>query len=309
MAKNYFKSYIWLLETLQARGRMTLKEIKDAWLRSSVNDEGKDLANRTFANHVAAIADIFGIDIVCDRRDNTYYIENDEELGGRGIQAWMLNALSLNALLNESAGLRNQIFFENVPSSQEHLTTIIQAIREKRMLEITYQSFDQTEPFDSVVEPYFLQQYRRRWYLFARDNNHKYEGPHVFALDRMSSAALSKKPFKLPKSFDPQAFISLRYGISRGKDDEPEHITLKVTAGQANYLRTLPLHDSQQEIERTKDYSIFTYYLVPNYEFIHDILSFGETVEVLEPAKVRDEIIEEINKLKLAYDSHYQKRG
>ena len=302
MAKNYFKSYIWLLETLQARGRMTLKEIKDAWLRSSVNDERKDLPNRTFANHVAAIADIFGIDIVCDRRDNTYYIENDEELGGRGIQTWMLNALSLNALLNESAGLRNQIFFENVPSSQEHLTTIIQAIREKRMLEITYQSFDQTEPFDAVVEPYFLQQYRRRWYLFARDNQHKYEGPHVFALDRMSAAALSKKPFKLPKSFDPQAFISPRYGISRGKDDEPEHITLKVTAGQANYLRTLPLHDSQQEIERTKDYSIFTYYLIPNYEFTHDILSFGEGVEVLEPEKMRNEIIVIINKLKKAYN-------
>ena len=309
MAKNYFKSYIWLLETLQSHGRMTLKDIKEAWLCSSVNDEGKDLPNRTFANHVAAIADIFGIDIVCDRRDNAYYIENDEELGGRGIQAWMLNALSLNALLNESAGLRNQIFFENVPSGQVHLATIIQAIRDKRMLEIMYQSFAQDEPFEAVLEPYFLQQYKRRWYLFARDNQHKYEGPHVFALDRMTAATISKKPFKLPKSFDPQAFISPRYGISRGKDENPEHIKLKATPGQANYLRTLPLHDSQQEVERTKEYSIFTYYLVPNYEFTHDILSFGESVEVLEPAGVRDEIIEEINKLKLAYDSHYQKRG
>ena len=302
MAKNYFKSYIWLLETLQARGRMTLKEIKDAWLRSSVNDEGKELPNRTFANHVAAIADIFGIDIVCDRRDNAYYIENDEELGGRGIQAWMLNALSLNALLNESAGLRNQIFFENVPSSQEHLTTVIQAIREKRMLEITYQSFEQEEPFDAVVEPYFLQQYRRRWYLFARDISHKYEGPHVFALDRMSAATISKKPFKLPKSFDPLAFLSPRYGISSG-NGKPEHIKLKVTASQSNYLRTLPLHDSQQEIERTKEYSIFTYYLVPNYEFTHDILSFGKDVEVLKPERLRDEIIEEIDILNRAYNT------
>ena len=78
MAKNYFKSYIWLLETLQTRGRLTLKEIKDLWMRTSINDDKKELATRTFANHVTAIADIFGIDIVCDRTDNTYSIENTE---------------------------------------------------------------------------------------------------------------------------------------------------------------------------------------------------------------------------------------
>ena len=76
MAMNYFKSYIWLLETLQSRGPLTLNEIKELWLRSSINDERKELATRTFANHVAAIADIFGIDIVCDRKDNTYHIDN-----------------------------------------------------------------------------------------------------------------------------------------------------------------------------------------------------------------------------------------
>ena len=61
MAKNYFKSYIWLLEMLQSRGNLTLAELQSLWRRSSVNDEGKELAPRTFANHVASIADIFGI--------------------------------------------------------------------------------------------------------------------------------------------------------------------------------------------------------------------------------------------------------
>ena len=86
MAKNYFKSYIWLLETLQSRGPLTLKEIKELWLNCSVNEDGKELATRTFANHIASIADIFGIDITCDRRDNTYYIENTEDMNGRGIR-------------------------------------------------------------------------------------------------------------------------------------------------------------------------------------------------------------------------------
>ena len=96
MAKNFFRSYIWLLETLQSRGPLTLKELQGLWLRSSVNDEGKELATRTFHNHIQSIADIFGIEIACDRRDNTYYIDNGSEIGGSGVRNWMLEALSLN---------------------------------------------------------------------------------------------------------------------------------------------------------------------------------------------------------------------
>ena len=97
MAKNYFKSYIWLLETLQSRGPLTLAQIRQLWKRSSVNELGSDLPARTFANHIEAISDIFGIEIVCDRRDNTYSIVNEGEMDGTGIRSWMLDALSLNS--------------------------------------------------------------------------------------------------------------------------------------------------------------------------------------------------------------------
>ena len=63
MARNYFKSYIWLLETLQSRGHLTLKELQELWLYSSVNDEKKELAPRTLFNHIKSIFDIFGIEI------------------------------------------------------------------------------------------------------------------------------------------------------------------------------------------------------------------------------------------------------
>ena len=134
MAKNYFKSYIWLLETLQAKGLVTLKELQDLWMRSSVNDEGRELAPRTFANHTAAIADIFGIDIVCNRSDNTYYIENESDLNGGGVREWLMEALSLNNLINESAGLRTRILFESEPSSHRFLSTIIRAIRDEKII-------------------------------------------------------------------------------------------------------------------------------------------------------------------------------
>ena len=294
MAKQYFKSYIWLLETLQSRGRLTLAEIKDLWMRSSINDEGKELAARTFANHVEAIADIFGIDIVCDRRDNTYHIDNEDDLGGRGLRDWMMEALSLNNLINESAGLRSRLLFESEPSSHKFLTDIIRAIRDERMLKVNYQSFKMEEPRDFLLEPFCLKEYKRRWYLFARKHGIDKE-PHSFALDRMNSVTISDKPFKVPKSFNAEAFFSTRYGVLQYDGEKPERIRIRATAHQANYFRTLPLHASQKEKEKADTYSIFTYHLTPNWDFVHDLLYFGDAVEVLDPESLRERLKEESN--------------
>lgn len=185
MAKNYFKSYIWLLETLQSRGPLTLAQIRQLWRRSSVNELGSDLPARTFANHIEAISDIFGIEIVCDRRDNTYSIVNEEDMDGTGIRSWMLNALSLNSLLNESAGMKDRIFFENVPSSHQFLTTVIQAIRDNRKLKVRYQGYRMDEERTFELEPYFIREFKRRWYLYSHKDNDKDYKPHMYALDRM----------------------------------------------------------------------------------------------------------------------------
>ena len=294
MAKSYFKSYIWLLETLQSRGRLTLNEIKDLWMRSAVNDEGKELATRTFANHVAAIADIFGIDIVCDRHDNTYRIENEGDLGGRGLRDWMMEALSLNNLINESAGLRTRLLFESVPSSHRFLTDIIRAIRDGRMLDVNYQGFTMEESRDFLLEPFCLKEYKRRWYLFARKHGIE-KAPHSFALDRMIKVSVSGKTFNIPKSFDAQDFFRTRYGVLQYEGEKPVGITVRASAHQAKYFRTLPLHPSQKETEATDTYSIFTYFLAPNYDFVHDILYYGDDVEVLEPKGLRERIAEIVN--------------
>ena len=297
MAKNYFKSYIWLLETLQSRGPLTLKELQNLWLRSSVNDEEKELAPRTFSNHLQSIADIFGIEIECDRRDNTYHIKNEGEIGGSEIRNWMLEALSLNSLLNESAGMKDRIIFENVPSSQKYLTTVIQAIRDKKVLHVVYKSYRKTDEEELILEPYCLREFKKRWYLFAHKGND--DSPHMFALDRIQSIEIGKTEFALPKKFNAHEFFSGIYGIRVYPDMKPELVTLKVSAMQANYFRSLPLHSSQEELESTDEYTIFKYFLTPDYDFKQDVLSFGASVEVLEPANVREEfraMISELNK-------------
>lgn len=301
MAKNYFKSYVWLLETLQSRGPLTLKEIKALWLKSSVNDGGKELATRTFANHIDSIADIFGIDIECDRRDNTYYIVNTEDMNGRGIRNWMLNALSLNSLLAEGASLHDRIFFDEVPSKDKFLSVIIQAIRDGKKVEIRYKSFRKEHEDCFVFEPYFLKEFKRRWYLYGYKGDK--DGCRMLALDRMITATITSEHFTLPKEFSADGYFGNIYGVRVYSDMKPERVLLKVSPMQTKYFRSLPLHRSQEEVETHEDYSVFSYFLTTDYDFKQDLLSFGKEVEVLAPEELRSNIIEMFKSLIIKYSN------
>ena len=301
MAKNYFKSYIWLLETLQSRGPLTLAQIRELWRRSSVNELGNNLPARTFSNHLEAISDIFGIQIVCDRRNNTYSIVNEEDMDGTGIRSWMLDALSLNSLLNESAGMKDRIFFENVPSSHQFLTTIIQAIRDNRKLKVRYQGYRMDKEMTFELEPYFIREFKRRWYLYGHKDFDKDFKPHMYALDRMMEVEILPDTFKMLEDLDAKTWFQSLYGIRKYDDMERQHVLLKVYGKQVRYFRSLPLHSSQEEVETHKGYSVFAYNLAPDYDFKQDVLSFGDTVEVLEPVTLRRDIAEVINNMNKRY--------
>ena len=305
MSKNYFKSYIWLLETLQSRGPLTLAQIKQLWQRSAVNELGSDLPARTFANHIEAISDIFGIVIECDRRTNTYSIANEEDMDGTGIRAWMLDALCLNSLLNESAGLKDRIFFENVPSSHQFLTTVIQAIRDGRKLKVRYQGYRMEEERTFELEPYFIREFKRRWYLYGHKDYDKDLMPHMYALDRMLEVEILPDTFRVPDGLDAKAWFQSIYGVRKYDDMKPQRVLLKVYGKQVRYFRSLPLHSSQEEMEVHEDYSIFSYHLAPDYDFKQDVLSFGDTVEILEPSEFRDEFSKMVIKLMKIYGKEF----
>jgi predicted DNA-binding transcriptional regulator YafY len=52
----------------------------------------------------------------------------------------------------------------------------------------------------------------------------------------------------------------------------------------------LPLHQSQQELTSTPDYTDFSYDLRPTSDFIGQLLSQGSGIEVLEPQELRQKM-------------------
>ena len=294
MAKNYFNRYVWLIDTINRHGHITLPEISRLWESSALNDEGGPLAERTFHNHRRAIEETFGLEICCDRTLG-YFIENDGDLEGGGLRQWLFESFSVNNLLNESEGLRDRILFENIPSSQRWLSAILNAMKEERAIEMTYQSFNHTEPHTFIAHPYCLKFFRQRWYVLAKSE--EYESPRVYSLDRVVSIKQTDKKLKVPRSFNAKAFFADYFGIIVGDNVKPSILEIRATAEQAKYLESLPLHPTQKAIEVTPEYTIFQYRLVPTFDLKQEILSRGSTLEVLAPEWYKDEIKDTIKSM------------
>lgn len=294
MAKNYFNRYVWLIDTIYRHGHISRQDLSDLWERSTLNETGEELYERTFHNHREAILDTFGIEIKCDRSLG-YYIANSSDLEGAGIRQWLLESLSMNNLLNESTDMRDRIIFEKIPSSQKWLPVIVNAMRDKKTIEVTYQSFWRNEPSTFILHPYCLKLFKQRWYILGRSEG--YTSSWIYALDeRMIRVVPLKKTLKMPAKFDAVDFFSNYFGVTVDSR-KPVVVKLKVVASQVRYFESLPIHHSQQTIERTQEYSILQYRLVPTYDFRQELLCHGPAVEVLEPEELREEMKSDIRQM------------
>ena len=119
----------------------------------------------------------------------------------------------------------------------------------------------------------------------------------IYALDRIMDLQLTDETFKYPKKFSPENYFTGCFGIIHDDETEVETVKLKVNTDQSNYLRSLPLHHSQEEIETNDDYSIFTLRVRPTFDFQQELLKNGDTIEVLEPLWLRKEMAATIKRM------------
>jgi hypothetical protein len=299
MAKNLFDRYIWLVDIIYRAGKITYEEINRKWLRTDWS-KGKDLPLRTFHNHREAIQEIFDININCDRRNNyVYYIENKDDMERGGIRSWLLNTFAVNNLIKESHHLKRRILFEEIPSGQRFLTPIIEAMRDSLSIEIAYQPFWQDKPIHIHIDPYCLKIFKQRWYVIARNAYH--HAIRTYSLDRIQEIRTTETLFKMPKDFSPESYFENNFGIVKDDNVKPCIVKIKVSEQQRNYLQTLPLHASQQEIEIRDEYSIFSYYIAATVDFKLELLSYSDEIELLSPDWLRSDIAEIIKKMNKLY--------
>ena len=290
MAKNTVNKYVWLVETIYKAKKISFEEINRRWMDNDMS-EGDGLSIRTFHKWRIAIEEMFGLIIENEQGGQyRYYIQNADELRGGSMRSWLFNTLTVSNLMLDSVSIKDKVLFEEIPDGELYLPDILEALKKNLMLGMSYQSYTRDEANTFEVEPYCLKAFKQRWYLVARSPY--YDKIMIYALDRVQWLGLTDKGFKYPKNFNAEEFFEDCFGIIADQNIKIETVKFKVSAGQANYLRSLTLHQTQKEIERTDEYSIFTVRLRHTFDFRQEILSQGSDIEVLEPKWFRDEVAE-----------------
>lgn len=280
------QKYIWIIDTIYYAGKISYKELSARWTRNRDLSDGKPLHRATFNRWRDAIFSQFGIIIECQRSGGyLYYIENREDIDEDRLKKWILDSFAVNNIIGENVALKNRILVEEVPSSRYYLAPILDAMRENRVVTLTYRSFEKSHSYTFPVEPYCVKMFDNRWYMLA--HNISYGDMRIFALDRIEEVKLMDKFFKLPDDFSASDFFSTVYGIVIGHDVKPQRIVLRANKNHKHYLETLPLHHSQHLIEDYGEYADFELYLSPTYDFVMKLLQYGAMIEVLSPVSLR----------------------
>ena len=274
--------YVWLVTTIYNRGPISMEEIQHRYELHF--GRGEELSERQFHRYTDAVEELFDIEIKYSRTHRGYVIADREGIDNMAMRKWLLQTFSVNTLLGETPELKKRVLLENVPSGQQYLTPIFEAMRENRVLTMTYHSFGRSEATTFDVEPWCVKLFDQRWYMLGKSDKMR-----IHSLDRIKALEPTERKFKLPKKFDAAKFFEDYYGIIIGDEDfDVEPVALKVDSWQSKYLRTLPLHHTQIEVERNDEYSIFEYRLCPSFDFQQKLLSMGDSVGVLAPVLLKD---------------------
>lgn len=182
----------------------------------------------------------------------------------------------------------------------ELLLKIIQALINKKKIKFDYNK-GFSEKNERVFSPYILKEDKHFWYvvgLLDVENEVR-----TFAVDRMSNVRIVNEEIQ-KVHFNPKNYFKYSYGIIV-EQTEPIEVVLSFDPYQGNYLKTLPLHETQRVLIDSKEELRVSVLIKPAYEFYAKILEYGDRVEVISPESVR-EVIEQ--KLSRAL-SKYQKKN
>ena len=292
MARNLVNRYVWLVDTISRYGRITLKDLNAAWLRSDIS-EGKPLARRTFFHYRDGVEEMFDINIQCDKSTFEYYIDDSGSEENARLKSWLVDSVSLSGMLSNAHDISGRIMLENVPSARDHLPVIIDALKQNHRISFSYKSYTRSRPVDGIIlEPYFVKIFKQLWYVIGLNVN---DGLiKTYSLDRISRLNLLQDTFTMPDDVNPSEFFKDCFGIITNKNNA-KRIVLRVEPTQAKYFRALPLHPSQQE-EVHDDYSVFSYRMRITYDLKEELMSHGASIEVLEPKELKMLILDELER-------------
>lgn len=318
------KRYMVILRKLRRPGKHASRDIYQACLNAGI-----DVKFRTVQNDLGNLRDdpsIFGVDLRIkeDKSEKKWYTEGlpseifklidleEDEIDALLFYAKTVNQYAEYPFFDKiSEAIRKVIDGSNIPAERrslfdteqylltekhhrikgiELISQILNCIDKKILLEILYQKFEGDEPKLYVIKPILIKEDKHFWYLLGQiDQKEEFR---TLALDRVLSIRETDRIFGQIE-FDTRSYFVHSFGITVTQD-EPIEIIIHFDPQQANYIRALPIHSTQEIIEESETGILVKFFIKPSYEFYSKVLSYGSGATIISPDSVREEIIDNI---------------
>jgi proteasome accessory factor B len=291
--RGYITRYLSLMKRIKARPYSTYEELRDFMEREieflQMQDDTLTIgfSKRTLQRDLREIRNLFGIDIEYSKSEKGYYISNVE--GENMNLQRQLEAFDLFNSLNMAKDLQLNVFLEKRrPQGTEHLFGLLHAIKNRLQIKFTYHKFWEEGPTQREVYPYALKEFKNRWYLLAKE---RYDTVvKTYGLDRIRDLEITTHTFQYPADYSAEEQFRYCFGIIAPNDLEPQEVILSFTHGQGKYIKSLPLHHTQKVLTDNQNELKISLRIFITFDFVLELLSYGDTVKVLQPQLLANEI-------------------
>ncbi|HAY3552671.1 WYL domain-containing protein [Elizabethkingia meningoseptica] len=181
----------------------------------------------------------------------------------------------------------------------EHIDILYQAILNKKVLSILYKSFTARDFSTFTVHPQLLKEFNNRWFLICLYKGSMYN----LALDRMESIEIDEKKVYIDRELDGDEYFKDVVGVTVSDSMHSRNVVFFVDKSNAPYVKTKPLHSSQEVVEEKEDGTVFKIKVQLNYELERLLLGFGESLVLYQPLRLRKRME---HKLKSAVKNYYE---
>lgn len=267
-------------------------------LESELQEYNFNVSKRTFQRDLEDIRSLYNIDIQFDFSRKVYFLDLDEQ---PDVNERILEAFDTFNALNLSDRLSNNIHFEKRrPQGTENLYGLLHAIKNQLQIKFTYQKFWEDALTKRNAEPYALKEFRNRWYVLANDLNDNQV--KSFALDRLTDLDITKRKFQFPNDFNINDHYKYCFGIISPNGHKPQEVILSFDPFQGKYIKSLPLHESQQILIDNEDELKVKLTLFVTHDFFMELLSYGENLRVIKPESLINDLKSTFKNVLKLYD-------
>jgi predicted DNA-binding transcriptional regulator YafY len=291
--RGYISRYLLIIKKLKAKPYSSFDELHSymehqlSYLQMQDDLLEIGFSKRTFQRDLREIRNVFGIDIEYSKENKGYYILQDHA-ENMNFQR-MMEAFDVFNSLKIANDQTPYIHLEKRrPQGSEHLYGLLHAIRNRLQVRFTYKKFWDDDISQRTIDPYVLKEFRNRWYIMAKD--HKDNVVKSFGLDRISNLEITSAKFTYPEDNTIERSYRYCFGIEGPSLEEPEIIILSFDPIQGKYIKTLPLHHTQEIIADNEEETRLQLKLHITHDFIMELLSFGGYVKVLAPASLAEAV-------------------